>query len=184
MNIPNNFKLTFSKAQIDQQVVKLGKEISTWADQVWADSHTDILAISILRGGIFFFADLVREIKASIEIAAIKSSSYESSVNQVQKREIKINTLDLAFKGRRVLIIDDLCDSGRTLLNLKEHLLKEGALEVRSAVLIKRKVEKEIFNPDWIGFHYAGPEWFVGYGMEDCNRWMNLPDVYIISQIS
>jgi hypoxanthine phosphoribosyltransferase len=93
---------------------------------------------------------------------------------------VKIHSEGLAVKGRVVLVVDDLCDTGRTLEALEKELLERGAREVRSVVLIRRLLNKPTFVPCWVGFEYSGLEWFVGYGMDDGERWRNLPGVYII----
>ncbi|RMD84184.1 MAG: hypothetical protein D6808_07415 [Candidatus Dadabacteria bacterium] len=181
-DIPKNFKLCFSSEEISDAVRRLGEEISKWASQIWEDSHTDIVAVPVLRGGIFFFADLVRSIESSVEIAPAKAWAYVEFERFKQREKVKVDISNVPAKGRRVLLVDDICDSGRTLKALKEEFLNAGALEVRAAVLIKRIVEDGAFEPDWIGFEYKGAEWFVGYGMEDSERWRNLPSVYIIQQ--
>lgn len=180
--IPANFKLLYSEQQIAESVARMGADISVWADEVWRRSHTDIITIPVLRGGIFFFADLVRKINHSVEIAPVRTWAYTNTENGVQRPEVKVSLDDVPAQGRSVLLIDDICDSGRTLAVLKQALLDAGALEVRSAVLIKRVLDQKTFEPDWVGFSYTGHEWFVGYGMEDCERWRNLPSSYIIQQ--
>ncbi|MCB0332119.1 MAG: hypothetical protein KDD55_01400 [Bdellovibrionales bacterium] len=180
--LPHSFKLEYSHTHIKEQVAHLGKEISVWANQVWEDSHTDLLTIPVLRGGIFFFADLVREITSSVEIAPAQTWAYELEQNAVMRSEIKVRIDDVPAKGRSILLIDDICDSGKTLAALSESMREAGAVEVKSAVLIRRSIEDQAFTPDWVGFEYVGPEWFVGYGMEDSGRWRNLPDIYIIQQ--
>lgn len=182
MNIPKNFQLCYSPEEIDKGVKRLGSEISKWAEKVWEDSHTDVVAVPILRGGIFFFADLVRAISCSVEIAPVKAWGYATGENAKLLDKVQVDVGSIPARGRRILLIDDICDSGRTLAKLKEELMTAGALEVRSAVLIKRELEEQTFDPDWIAFSYPGPEWFVGYGMEDSERWRNLAGVYIIKQ--
>jgi hypoxanthine phosphoribosyltransferase len=178
--IPNNFHLLYSKEDIAEQVSRLGKLISQWAQETWEESHTDIIAVPVLRGGIFFFADLVREIETSVEITPVRTWAYEVGQNAVQRDTIGMNLEGLAAKDRKVLLVDDICDSGKTLASLSDTLLSHGATEVRTAALIKRDVESCQFDPNWVGFEYKGPEWFVGYGMEDSERWRNLSDIYII----
>lgn len=180
--IPKNFKLTYNDQQIRQSVSRIGAEITKWAATVWQDSHTDVIAIPVLKGGLFFFSDLVRAVDASLEMAVAQSMAYVAGVNEAAIPQVKINISQVPAKGRRILLIDDICDSGRTLQALQEGLLAEGALEVRSAVLIKRAVQAKIFEPDWCAFEYPGDEWFVGYGMEDGHRYRNLPGVYIIQK--
>jgi hypoxanthine phosphoribosyltransferase len=182
MIIPKNFQICYTPEQIQNRVAELGKDISLWTERVWNDSHTDILAVPILRGGIFFFADLVRSIKNSVEIAPVKVWAYASGENAKQLDKVSVDVSVIPARGRRVLLIDDICDSGRTLEELHQQLLAAGALEVCSAVLIKREQPKMTFSPTWSAFNYVGPEWFVGYGMDDSERWRNLPGVFIIKQ--
>jgi hypoxanthine-guanine phosphoribosyltransferase len=79
-----------------------------------------------------------------------------------------------------VLVIDDICESGKTLSRLTNVFRELGALEVRSAVLIHRAVEGATFIPTWKAFDYLSTEWFVGYGLGDKEHNANLPDVYNI----
>ena len=180
--LPANFQLIYPEDQIRASVQRIGAGISDWASKIWNDSHTDIVAVPVLRGGIFFFADLVRSVRFSIEISPVKTWGYVTAVNAAKLDKVKVDMSGVPARGRRVLLVDDICDSGHTLAALKENFLEAGAIEVRSAVLIQRTSANETFRPDWIGFTYDGPEWFVGYGMEDSERWRNLPAVYIIKQ--
>jgi hypoxanthine phosphoribosyltransferase len=180
--IPAHFSLLFSEREIASRIKALGAEISSWCEGVWKDSHTDVLAVPVLRGGIFFFADVVRQLNCSVEVSPIRTEAYESGSNGKQKNEVAILAEKLAVKGRVVLLVDDVCDSGRTLEALEKALLERGAREVRTVVLIRRLLEKPTFVPCWVGFQYPGPEWFVGYGMDDNERWRNLPGVYVIKR--
>jgi len=181
MIIPKNFQICYPAEIIQKRVRELGQEISSWAQKIWDDSHTDVVAVPILRGGLFFFADLVRAVSSSIEIAPVKAWAYASGENAKQLDQVSVDVSVIPARGRRVLLVDDICDSGRTLDELHRQLLTAGALEVRSAVLIKREAKK-VFEPNWSAFNYNGPEWFVGYGMDDSERWRNIPSVYIIKQ--
>lgn len=182
--IPGYFSELYSASAISERVIELGAEIRPWCERVWAESHTDVLAVPVLRGGIFFFADLVRALGVSVEIAPLKTESYESGVNGIERSSVSIYADNLAVKGRVVLIVDDICDSGRTLEQLEQELLARGAREVRTVTLIRRLLDKPTFVPCWVGFQYKGLEWFVGYGMDDGERWRNLPGVHIIKKES
>ena len=180
--IPANFSCVYSENDISVRVRELGHEISSWCEGVWRESHTDVLVIPVLRGGIFFFADLVRQLSTSIEIAPVRTRSYQAGVNAVQNDEVAIDATGLAVKGRVVLVVDDVSDSGSTLEALEATLTKMGAREVRTAVLVRRLLDKPSFVPCWVGFQYSGSEWIVGYGMDDNERWRNLPGVYVIKK--
>jgi len=95
---------------------------------------------------------------------------------------VQVDLAAVPARGRSVLVVDDICDSGRSLAVLSAALKEAGAREVRAAVLVTRKVESQAYSPEWSGFDYSGKEWIVGYGMDDSERWRNLPGVFIITQ--
>lgn len=179
-SVPGHYRLQYTEDQIRESVARLGTEISGWASQVAIRSGRDILAIPVLRGGIYFFADLSRQITCSIELAPGRARSYENTGHAVQSSQVSLNLDGVDVTGRSVLLIDDICDSGRTLSLLTRFLVESGAVEVRSVVLIKREMENSAFEPNWKGFAFRGPEWFIGFGMDDCSRWSNLPSIYVI----
>ena len=178
--LPSKYKLLYSSKQIADRVQDLSSLITPWCEQVWDTTGQDVVAVPILRGGIFFFADLLTAVDYSVEVAPTKTIAYVENVNQSQHESVKLDISTIPTKNRTILLVDDICDSGKTMRALTDALLKDGAQEVRSAVLVRRQIEKSIFEPNWIGFEYPGPEWLIGYGMEDGRRWRNLPEVYII----
>jgi len=180
-SLPSSFQLQYSKQAIEIQVKRLGVEIGQWAERVRVESGQDLLAIPVLRGGIFFFADLVREIKTSVAISPAQSWAYAPEENAVMRDTVEVSIDAKTARGRSILLVDDICDSGETLKKLSASFLEVGAREVRAAALIRRQLQQQSFDPHWIGFEYSGPEWFVGYGMEDRERWRNLPDIYTIT---
>jgi hypoxanthine phosphoribosyltransferase len=178
MKIPKQYSLVYSREDIANRVQALGAEVSAWAATLGQD--TDVLAIPVLRGGIYFFSDLTRAITSSVEVAPGRARAYEEGRNAQARSEIYINLDGVSVAGRHVLLIDDICDSGRTLSKLGAYLTAQGAESVRSAVLILREIENPPLRPDWVGFSYPGSEWFVGYGMDDEGRYSNLPHIYTI----
>lgn len=177
--IPENFKRLYSKEDIAYRVYKMAGEIQPWVLQVRQEREQQILAICVLRGGVFFFADLLKEIPYTVEPSFCRAMSYSSNDN-TQGSEFRLVVEPAEMKGRHVLLIDDICDSGQTLKNLHAYALSNGAEEVRTTVLIHRNHDDSVYTPDYIGFEYTGPEWFAGYGMEDKNHNSNFPEVYII----
>jgi hypoxanthine phosphoribosyltransferase len=180
--LPERFSLIYSEEQIAERVVQLGSSIQGWIEDVNKKINKDVVCVPILRGGFFFAADLMRQFRSSVELMPVTASSYSSSVNQRPHLSVHLDVRDLNVHGRAVLLIDDICDSGRTLAVLGEKLRLAGAVEVYAAVLIRRIVVNIIHEPKWYGFSYDGPEWFVGYGMEDVSRWRNLRSVYLIKE--
>lgn len=177
-HIPRHYKLTYRTEEIQEQVSRIAREVSAWCATCGDD--TDVLAIPVLRGGIYFFADLTRQIDRSVQVAPGRARAYEEGVNAKARSELYINLDGVAVAGRNVLLVDDICDSGRTLEKLVAYLIAQGAEEVKAAVLIHRQTETSSFSPDWSGFDFKGNDWFVGYGMDDRGRYSNLSQIYTI----
>lgn len=180
--IPANFSCVYSASEIAYRVKELGEEVSNWCKRVWTDTQTEVLVVPVLRGAMIFFADLIREICTSVEVVPVRASVDQSTGRASRMSDVEVNLSDLAVKGRVVLIIDDVSDSGSTFDVLEARLEKMGAKEVRTAVLVRRLLNAPSHLPCWVGFNYSGPERFVGYGMDDNERWRNLPGVYIIKK--
>jgi len=173
--LPANYKPLYTEKQIAAAISKLGREITAYAEA----QDDQVLAMCVLRGGMMFFSDLVRKIDCSVELTLCRAKSYSSEDN-AQTKEVKLQ-FDLdEFQDRRILLIDDICDSGRTLKELEATLIARGAGEVCSAGLVHRNIEGSNFSPTWAGFEFDGEQWLVGYGMEDKNLYANLPAVYTL----
>ena len=177
--VPDNFKRIYSKEDIAYCVYKMAGEIRHWVLETHEKEGQQVLAICVLRGGVFFFADLLKEIPYTVEPSFCRAMSYSSKDNS-QDSEFRLVVEPADMNGRHVLLIDDICDSGKTLKNLHEYALQNCAKEVRTAVLIHRNHDDSVYKPQYIGFEYDGPEWFACYGMEDKNHNSNFPEVYII----
>jgi len=178
MPIPSHFKPAYGRELIAHRVEQLGKQIREWVGD--GSSGEQVLAVCILRGGVPFFSDLVRSLEVSVEPAYCRTWSYSSDINMQHDSPVRVSVETIVPQGRRILMVDDICDTGATLLKLQKVFTDLGAKEVRSAVLIHRQVEESVFTPNWSAFEYQGTEWFVGYGMEDKNHFANLPAVYTI----
>lgn len=178
MKIPNDYEIAYSKSEIIKRVNELGAEVNGWINSIKNDKNIseDVLAIPVLSGAIFFFSDLIRDIEFSVEVTPVTAKSYISNNHQ---SEVELELGKLRVQGKHVLIIDDICESGRTLEKLKATLEAEGAREVKSAVLISRPQAKTSHIADFSGFEHPNTDWLVGYGMDDNGRYRNLKDIYI-----
>ena len=179
--VPKNFQLVFPAELVKKRIEELGAAMTQYAEEVWRESHTDLLVIPILRGGVFFFVHLVQAIGHSVEIAPARAWGYEGNT---MTADLRLSVADIPARGRAVVLVDDICDSGRTLQEIKSALLESGARTVRSAVLVKRVIAGPSVEPDWVGFSYQGDDWLVGWGMDDGERFRNLRSIYVIRQQS
>ena len=178
--IPENYQPLYQPTDIAQRIRHLAGEISPWIKEVSDRSGKEVVAIPILRGALFFFADLVRAIPLSVEVAPARTWAYDAMADNKPLQSVRIDLFGIQVKGRSVLIVDDICESGRTLAVLRANLMAAGAHEVRSVVTVQREVAGRSFSPDWAAFHYPGKEWLVGYGMDDRDSLRNLPGIYLV----
>jgi hypoxanthine phosphoribosyltransferase len=176
--VPAHYNLELNPDQIRELVAKMAEEITPWAVEAYEKTQTPPLAVCILRGGVLFFSDLVRAIPVSMQLAFCVCRSYSSETNEALRDTIQVEMDKTVIAGRAVLLIDDICDSGGTFKYLEHFVLKHGAVDVRTAAFVFRDHHSSIFRPNYAAYTYAGDEWFVGYGMEDRNAYMNLPGLY------
>ena len=138
-----------------------------------------MVVIILLKGALVFAADLLRRIPGPLEIECLSVASYHGGMESSGT----IDFLDRHFpevKGRHVLLLDDILDTGRTLHAVGRRLMEEGAAAVHTAVLLaKDKVRAEEVQADYIGFG-IGDEFVVGYGLDYQGRYRNLPYVGVL----
>lgn len=154
----------------------------TMAQQIAAGPTRDLLVIAVLKGSFIFAADLIRSLHESglaPEVEFITLSSYGTGTVSQGVRIVK--DIDSDVKDRDVLLIDDILESGRTLLFAKELLYERGARNVTIAVLLDKKVKRqEQLEPDYVGFDC--PDYFVvGYGMDVAYAFRELPFVGVVT---
>lgn len=177
---PSHYQPVYTPEQVQQRTAAMGREMGPWAHEVSQKTNSQLLAICVMRGGMFFYADLVRHMPCSVEMGFCHISIY-SKGEVGKKAENETYSLDsVKPQGRTIVLIDEICDSGKTLLHLKNYCLEMGAVDVRSAVLVHRLRPDSAYRPDYIGFEYPEKYWLVGYGMDDSNRYANMPGVFYI----
>ena len=137
------------------------------------------LVVAVLKGSFVFAADLIRALHRSglePEVDFLTLSSYRKSRTSSGKVEI-LRDLDLGVDGRNVLLVDDVLDSGRTLVFAKDLISARGAKEILTCVLIAKKVPRAVnVHADFSAFE-GGDEFVVGYGMDVAHRYRELPFV-------
>lgn len=177
--VPTHYKEVFSAKAIAERVGELGREITPWAETAVGQTGKELLLVPVLRGAIFFAADLARAIGCSVDMDPVRLIGYDTETNSPKNELIMTGELD--SRGRAVLVVDDICDSGRSLTVLAERFRGQGAAAVKTVTLVWR-APVATHKPDYVGFAYEGSEWLVGYGLDDQNRYRNLPGVYQIDK--
>ncbi len=167
-------KVLVAKEQIAVRVKELGEQISK-------DYYGETLTlVCTLRGASIFFADLAREIDLDIELDFISASSYGAGTKS--SGEVKmIKDLSAPIKGKNVIIVEDIIDTGITLNFLTKLLLTREPKSLKVCALLDKKERREVdFEGDYIGFEIPN-EFVVGYGLDYNEKMRNLKDVCVLS---
>lgn len=167
-------EVLFSASAIARRNLELAREIA-------ARDYRDLLVISILKGSFIFAADLIRAMHdtgLSPEVEFIFISSYGAGTVGGEIRVLR--DIDNDVRGRDVLLIDDILESGRTLKHTRELMLSRGAASVSIAVLLDKRVRRQTeLDADFVGFEC--PDYFVvGYGMDVAHAFRELPFVGVV----
>lgn len=166
-------KPLLTEAEIQKKIKELGAKITEEYE------GRDLLVIGILKGAYMFFADLVRAIKLPVKIDFIIASSY--GIRTETSGEVKIlSDIKEPVKGRDVIIVDDIVDSGLTINYLKKIVSSKGPKSLKVCVLLdkpaRRKTEVTL---DYVGFTIPN-KYVVGYGLDYQNKYRNLPYVAVL----
>jgi hypoxanthine phosphoribosyltransferase len=167
-------EVLFSASAIARRNLELAKEIA-------AHDYHDLLVISVLKGSFIFAADLIRamhDVGLSPEVEFIFISSYGTGTSSGEVRVLR--DIENEVKGRDVLLIDDILESGKTLRFTRELMLSRGAKSVSIAVLLDKHVKRQTtLEADFVGFEC--PDYFVvGYGMDVAHAFRELPFVGVV----
>lgn len=137
------------------------------------------LMVCILKGSTIFYADLVRCIDLQIDMEFMKASSYGSATVSSGKVTV-VGALDDKIKGRDVILVEDIIDSGRTIAFLKEDMLNKGVASLKVASLLD-KPDRRVSDvqPDYSGF-VVPDEFVVGYGLDYDQQYRNFPDIGVL----
>lgn len=165
---PSLGEVVITEEQLQQRVAELGAEITR------DYAETAPLLVGVLKGAALFMADLARAIRLPVEFDFMAISSYGSATKTSGVVRI-VKDLDIDLTDRRVVVVEDIVDSGLTLNFLRKNLLARNpaSLDV-CALIVKEGLQK--IEPDlrYVGFNTA-PDFLVGYGLDVGERYRNLP---------
>jgi hypoxanthine phosphoribosyltransferase len=140
----------------------------------------DLTVFAVLNGSFIFMADLLRRIPLQLQVDCLSVSSYHGikSTGRINFRQTQFADI----RGRHVLILDDILDSGMTLHTVRERLAAEsGALSLEVCVLLRKRVSRERrVEADYVGFDIPN-EFVVGYGLDYNERYRNLPFIGVLT---
>ncbi len=171
----SKIKTLFSEEQLRERVAEMGREITKFF------KGSDLTVVVLANGGVPFAADLMRKIDMPLFMDTLSVASYHAD-----KRGDELvfrSSLKLSPKGRRILVLDEVLDSGRTLKGVINYLLKEGATDVHTAVIVRKDDIKRgpdcLETADWIGFNCPN-QYLIGYGLDSNELYRNLPFIGVL----
>ncbi|HEX9162938.1 MAG TPA: hypoxanthine phosphoribosyltransferase, partial [Thermoanaerobaculia bacterium] len=164
----------FTREQIDGRVAEMARQIS---DDF---KGQELIALCVLKGAVFFCTDLVRNMSIDVALDFIQISSYGS-----QKYSSGVVTIlkepQLDMRGKAVLIVEDIIDSGLSMREVFNYIESRGASNVKTATFLdKPKARKVPFTAEYVGFS-IDPQFVVGYGLDFAEKYRNIPEVQVLS---
>ena len=179
MTVSSELERDVSEILIDEEALQ--RRIAELGEEISADyAGRDLLLIGVLKGAVFFMADLMRRVTVPCEIDFMAISSYGGQTDSSGVVRI-LKDLDMNIKGRDVLVVEDIIDSGLTLSYLMRNLRSRepGSLEI--CALMTKPSRREIDVPvRYVGFEIPN-RFVIGYGLDFGERYRNLPYVGVLN---
>ncbi|OFX76958.1 MAG: hypoxanthine phosphoribosyltransferase [Bacteroidetes bacterium GWE2_29_8] len=173
IDIENNYFTKYiSKEEIEKRISLLSNEI----DVFFSDESKDNIIISILNGSFIFTADIVRQLSSKCKILFIKLKSYSGTESTGIVKTII--GLDEEIKGKNILVVEDIIDSGKTIKKIYEDLqsLQPASIKI-ATLLLKPNKYKENIPIDIVGFKIED-DFVIGYGLDINGYGRNLKDIF------
>lgn len=166
-------EILLSRYEIEQRVRELAAEITK--DYQGSTTHL----VGVLKGAWIFMADLIRHVDIGVTIDFLGITSYGSNTHSSGEVKI-IKDLDVSIKGREVLIVEDILDTGRTLRYLEEVLSAHKPHSLRVVTLLDKRSRRIVpVKAEYVGFEIADV-FVVGYGLDFDQKYRQLPDIHVL----
>ncbi|MBF0309784.1 MAG: hypoxanthine phosphoribosyltransferase [Magnetococcales bacterium] len=162
----------------------LQERVRTLAEEIAPRLGPDPIVIGLFKGAFIFTADLVRElyrvgVNPAIDFMVL--SSYGAGMDSAGTVAVKLDCRE-KLEGRHILLVDDILDTGNTLLFTIDHLRAKGAAQVLSCVLLDKKERRKMpVKADFVGFPIPN-EFVVGYGIDYAEKHRELPYIGAVVQ--
>ena len=173
-------RVLIPREQIAARIAEMAAQITADHSPPAMPDGDEITIVPILTGAMIFTCDLIRQIPIAMRIGLLTVSSYPGSSVRSQGSQVLSQQLG-DVRGRHVLLLDDILDSGGTLRLVVPILRDLGAVSVKTCVLLrKNRPEARDVPADYVGFDIPD-EFVVGYGLDYNNYYRNLPDIVTLS---
>ena len=168
----SNFKVLITQEEIQKRVKELAEKITLDYSSIDNSIRRPVF-ICTLKGAVYFFADLTKNIKRPIMLDFAKLSSYRSGT--VSGEMVMQNDITTDIEGRDVIIVEDIIDSGKTLKFFVEHLKKKNPKSIKLCTFLDKHERREVdIQADYVGFDIPCG-FVVGYGLDYAEKYRELP---------
>jgi hypoxanthine phosphoribosyltransferase len=169
-------KVLFTREQIRSRLNELAAAIET------RYGKSEITIVAVLKGSLVFTADLIRRLSIPVRVDILEVSSYFDGTKP-SDRAVLSNYLVADVRGRHVLVVDDIVDTGATLRGVLELLQREKPRSLATCVFLKKGHGRlDPVGIDFCGFELKSPEFVVGYGLDYAQRYRNLPYLAVLKK--
>lgn len=166
-------KILLSEQQLREGVARVAAEVTQWY------AGRPVTIVGILTGSLVLLADLIRQLELPLRVGVVQASSYRGATTT--RGQLFVNAAlmpDIA--DRNVLLVDDIYDTGHTLVEVMAQMRKLQPKSLRSLVLLRKQGRKEVdVEPDFVAFDIPN-EFVVGYGLDYHDTHRNLPYVAML----
>ena len=167
-------EVLIEKEALSARIAELGAEISV------DYAHRDLLLIGVLKGAVFFMADLMRKLTIPCEVDFMAISSYGASTDSSGVVRI-LKDLDINIEGRHVLVVEDIIDSGLTLSYLMRNLESREPASLEVCALLTKPERLKVDLPiRYTGFEIPN-RFVIGYGLDYAQKYRQLPFVAVLA---
>jgi len=160
-----------SESEIAQSIESIARKISS------DYQNQDLILIGVLKGAFVFLSDLVRKISIPVTVDFLRAASYGGSTSSSGRIQL-LKDIELEIRGKPVLIVEDIVDTGFTLEFLIEHLKNHGAKDVRVCALIDKKERRKVPLTVDYACREIDEGFLVGYGLDHNEQYRGLPGIY------
>jgi hypoxanthine phosphoribosyltransferase len=165
-------KPLFTREEIQRKIQELGNRISS------EYAEKDLLVVGVLKGALFFMSDLLRSLRISVRMDFIHCTSSSKSPDGQPVHILADVKEDI--RGKDILLVEDIMDSGVTIDYLKKKLMDRGPASLKVCVLLDKPDRRKVrIEADYAGFRIPN-KYVVGYGLDFKDRYRNLPYIAVL----
>lgn len=170
---PDVERVLITQPRLRRRIAALARELGC----CYGDAELSI--IGVLNGSMVFLGELLRQLPMQTRLDSVVACSYGSGT--VSNGRVRIRRpWQLPLRGRHVLLVDDILDTGRTLKRIRDRILRERPASLRLCVLLDKPTRREVkLHADFVGFEIPD-QFVVGYGLDFAERYRNLPCIAVL----